>query len=57
MGYNAFTRLKERGVRIYYTPETLEGLITLEEAVRMFVEGKLGEAVGPRESHSRHKGW
>ncbi len=57
MGYNAFTRLKERGVRIYFTPETLEGLITLEEAVRMFVRGKLEEAVGPRESHSRHGGW
>ncbi len=57
MGYNAFTALRERGVKVYFIPEAVEGLITLEEAVRMFVEGNLEEAVGPRESHSHHRGW
>jgi predicted Fe-Mo cluster-binding NifX family protein len=57
IGYSAFNLLRERGVRVYSAPETLEGLITLEEAVKMFVEGKLEEAEGPRESHGRHGGW
>lgn len=53
IGYGAFERLRERGVKVYLTPETSRGLIPLEEAIEMLVSGKLEEAGGPRE-HGEH---
>ncbi len=56
MGHSAFTMLRERGVKVYFIPETLEGLITLEETIRMFVNNELKEAEEPRELHDHHGG-
>lgn len=53
VGYGAFMRLKDRGVKIYYLPAGREREITLEEAVRMFINNELVEAAEPEEHCSR----
>ncbi|WP_157857583.1 NifB/NifX family molybdenum-iron cluster-binding protein [Desulfurococcus amylolyticus] len=50
IGYGAFTKLRELGIRIYYVePATHEKLVSVEEALNMFVNNKLAEATEPRE--------
>lgn len=50
IGHGAFTRLKERGVKIYYTPWNRGGgVVALEEAMQTFINGGLEEAGEPHE--------
>lgn len=53
MGQGAFAQLRDRGVRVYFTPEVGGRLIALEEAVKMFMNGELSEAEAPRELHGQ----
>jgi len=53
IGYRAFERLRELGVKVYLTPETSGRLVPLEEAIEMLISGKLEEAEEPRE-HEEH---
>ncbi|RSN67988.1 dinitrogenase iron-molybdenum cofactor biosynthesis protein [Candidatus Korarchaeum cryptofilum] len=51
IGYGAYYKVRESGIKIYYiTPEDKRA-ITLEEAIQMFILGKVEEATGPREVH------
>jgi predicted Fe-Mo cluster-binding NifX family protein len=51
IGYGAYYKVRESGIKIYYiTPEDKRA-ITLEEAIQMFISGKVEEATGPREVH------
>lgn len=52
IGYGALQQLKSLGIKVYVLPERERGLYTLEEAIEMFIEKRLGEAVEPTE----HKG-
>ena len=50
IGYGAFTKLRELGIRIYYVePATHEKLVSVEEALNMLVNNELTEATEPRE--------
>ena len=49
IGYRLFVRLKEHGVKIYLIPENIRGLVSLEAAVEMLINGKLEEAEKPQE--------
>jgi predicted Fe-Mo cluster-binding NifX family protein len=53
IGHGAFTRLRERGVKVYLTPEVGERLVPIEEAISLLMDGRLVEAEEPRERH-RH---
>jgi len=47
LGYGAFYRLRDAGVKIYLVDRT----IPVEEALKLLIEGKLREASEPREHH------
>ncbi|MEN2999210.1 MAG: NifB/NifX family molybdenum-iron cluster-binding protein [Acidilobaceae archaeon] len=47
VGPGGFYLFREMGIKIYY----VEGRLSLEEAVRAFLEGRAQEAAGPREHH------
>jgi len=51
IGYGAFYRLKERGIKVYYVPvrEQGKGVVSLSKAIEMCVNKQLEEAVEPRE--------
>jgi predicted Fe-Mo cluster-binding NifX family protein len=51
IGYGAFYKLKEQGVKIYYVPaeNTSRGLMPLDNVIKMFINGQLEEAREPRE--------
>ncbi|WP_448578290.1 NifB/NifX family molybdenum-iron cluster-binding protein [Thermosphaera sp.] len=51
IGYGAFHRLRESGVKIYYVPaeEASGSLVLLSKAVEMFMNNQLEEALEPRE--------
>ena len=54
IGSGAFHRLKGLGIKIYVLPRREKGLYSLEEAIKMFIENRLGEALEPVE-HEEHK--
>jgi len=55
IGYRAFTMLADRRIKVYYIPEKLgSSLVTLDDAVKMFLSNELEEAVEFRERH-RHQ--
>lgn len=51
IGYGAFYKLREQGVKIYYVPveEANRGLVSLGVAIKMLINGQLEEAIEPRE--------
>ena len=50
IGYGAFARLKELGIKVYYVPTTPgEKLMTVEKALEMFINNQLKEATEARE--------
>lgn len=51
VGYGAFYRLRDLGVKVYYvTPPASRKTPTLEEALDMLASGEVEEAAGPREA-------
>jgi len=48
IGYGAFYKLRESGVKVYYPPAS-EGLVSLIKAIEMLISKQLVEAVEPRE--------
>jgi len=48
IGYGAFYKLRESGVKVYYPPAS-EGPVSLNKAIEMLISKQLVEAVEPRE--------
>lgn len=49
VGYGAFKRLKEQGIKVYYVPQQRSQLVELEKAIQMYLNNELEEAREPRE--------
>ncbi|MGC9095851.1 MAG: NifB/NifX family molybdenum-iron cluster-binding protein [Infirmifilum sp.] len=55
IGYGAFYRLKDLGLKIFYVrPSPGKATISLEEAVENFISGKVEEAGEPKEADDHH---
>ncbi|MDK6028123.1 NifB/NifX family molybdenum-iron cluster-binding protein [Ignisphaera sp. 4213-co] len=54
IGYGAFQQLKEYNIRIYKLPEKSQGLYSLEEALKMFIDGSLKELEEPSQHNHHH---
>ena len=48
IGYSAFYKLRESGVKVYYPPVS-EGPVSLNKAIEMLISKQLVEALEPRE--------
>jgi len=48
IGYGAFYKLRESGVKVYYPPVS-EGPVSLNKAIEMLISKQLVEALEPRE--------